>query len=65
MGAMVVLLAPTALEPNTLPFMDFSFIVSGRQQKVSIKLPISVNKFMEPTEMNGEAFFSRWKNLSM
>ena len=26
---------------------------------------ISVNKFIEPTDMNGEAFFSRWKNLSM
>ena len=24
-----------------------------------------MNKFIEPTEMNGEAFFSRWKNLSM
>ena len=24
-----------------------------------------MNKFIEPTDMNGEAFFSRWKNLSM
>ena len=43
----------------------FSFTVGGRSQKISIKLPISVNKFMEPTEMNGDAFFSRWKNLSL
>merc|ERR1711902_377618 len=26
---------------------------------------ISINKFMQPTEMNGDAFFARWKNLSI
>lgn len=47
------------------PDLNVSFTVGGRQQKISIQLPISVNKFMEPTEMNGDAFFSRWKNLSI
>ena len=27
-------------------------------------LPLFVNRFFEPTEMNSEAFFSRWKQLS-
>merc|ERR1719192_92970 len=48
-----------------LPDLNVSFTVGGRSQKISIKLPISINKFMEPTEMNGDAFFSRWKNLSL
>lgn len=28
-----------------------------------MKLPLTINKFFEPTEMNGESFFARWKNL--
>ena len=47
------------------PDLNVSFTVGGRPQKISIKVPISVNKFMEPTEMAGDAFFSRWKNLSI
>ena len=37
---------------------------SGVQQKLHLKLPVTPNKFIEPTEMNSEAFFARWKNLS-
>ena len=47
-----------------VPDLNLSFNVNGQPHKLSLKVPISVNKFMEPTEMNGEAFFSRWKNLS-
>jgi len=47
------------------PDLNLSFSCGGEIKTVAIKLPISVNKFIEPTEMNGEAFFSRWKNLSI
>merc|ERR1719189_675299 len=50
---------------NEQPDLHLSFYYNGVMQNVDIKLPITVNKFIEPTEMNGEAFFSRWKNLSM
>jgi len=33
-------------------------------QKIEIKLPLSVNKFMEAAEMDGSQFFGRWKLLS-
>ncbi|XP_034097833.1 AP-2 complex subunit alpha [Drosophila sulfurigaster albostrigata] len=46
------------------PTIDISFRYNGTQQKFSIKLPLTVNKFFEPTEMNAESFFARWKNLS-
>jgi AP-2 complex subunit alpha len=45
--------------------INVSFSINGQPHKLSLKVPISLNKFMEPTEMNGEAFFARWKNLSM
>jgi len=47
------------------PDLNLTFFYNAESQSVNIKLPISVNKFIEPTEMNGEAFFSRWKNLSV
>merc|ERR1719186_905302 len=50
---------------KTLPDLNLTFNYNGVQQQVNINLPISINKFIEPTEMNGEAFFSRWKNLSL
>lgn len=45
------------------PTLDISFRYNGAQQKLNVKLPITVNKFFEPTEMNSESFFARWKNL--
>lgn len=45
------------------PSLDISFKYNGVQQKLNVKLPLTVNKFFEPTEMNGESFFARWKNL--
>lgn len=45
------------------PSMIVSFTYNNMSQKHTIKLPLTVNKFFEPTEMNGESFFARWKNL--
>ncbi|CAO1420725.1 unnamed protein product [Diamesa hyperborea] len=45
------------------PSIDLSFRYNGVQQNFAIKLPLTLNKFFEPTEMNGESFFARWKNL--
>ena len=47
------------------PELSVSFSCNGEPRSLRTKVPISVNKFMEPTEMNGEAFFARWKNLSL
>ena len=52
-----------------LCFLDYAtltilFLYNNVQQRLSLKLPLTINKFFEPTEMNSEAFFSRWKNLS-
>nr|CAG4640625.1 EOG090X0109 [Eulimnadia texana] len=46
------------------PTLTVLFLYNGVQQRLSLKMPVSANKFFEPTEMNSEAFFSRWKNLS-
>ncbi|GAB6027152.1 AP-2 complex subunit alpha [Chamberlinius hualienensis] len=45
------------------PLLVIQFLYGGVQQKLSVKLPITLNKFFEPTEMSTEAFFTRWKNL--
>jgi len=45
------------------PSMIISFIFNNVPQKITMKLPLTINKFFEPTEMNGESFFARWKNL--
>ncbi|XP_066999105.2 AP-2 complex subunit alpha [Anabrus simplex] len=46
------------------PSMLITFIYNNVPQKLTIKLPLTINKFFEPTEMNGESFFARWKNLA-
>nr|CAD7425220.1 unnamed protein product [Timema monikensis] len=45
------------------PTMIITFIYNNVPQKLTVRLPLTVNKFFEPTEMNGESFFARWKNL--
>ncbi|XP_063227909.1 AP-2 complex subunit alpha [Bacillus rossius redtenbacheri] len=45
------------------PSMNITFIYNNVPQKLLVKLPLTINKFFEPTEMNGESFFARWKNL--
>ena len=52
-------------EFNTAPDLNLSFTCGGAPHKLSLKIPIAVNKFMEPSEMNGDAFFLRWKNLNL
>jgi len=46
------------------PDLNISFYYNGNPTSIKCKLPISINKFIEPTEMTSEVFFSRWKNLS-
>ncbi|CAG9809347.1 unnamed protein product [Chironomus riparius] len=45
------------------PSLQLAFRYNGTPQNFTIKLPLTVNKFFEPTEMNAESFFARWKNL--
>ncbi|XP_057656250.1 AP-2 complex subunit alpha [Diorhabda carinulata] len=45
------------------PSIIVSFVCNSVTHKINIKLPLTINKFFEPTEMNGESFFARWKNL--
>lgn len=45
------------------PVINVSFVYNGVPQNVPVKLPVTLNKFFEPTEMNSESFFARWKNL--
>jgi len=47
------------------PDMNINFYYHGNPTTITCKLPISINKFIEPTEMTSEMFFSRWKNLSI
>ncbi|GFR58277.1 AP-2 complex subunit alpha-2 [Elysia marginata] len=46
------------------PLLKISFSYSGQVQKLNLKLPVIISKFLEPAEMNSEAFFTRWKALS-
>lgn len=46
-----------------VPGMSVSFVYNNVPQKITMKLPLTLNKFFEPTEMNGESFFARWKTL--
>ncbi|XP_063610022.1 AP-2 complex subunit alpha-like [Penaeus indicus] len=47
-----------------LPDLIVSFTYANVPQRLALHLPLSINKFFEPTHMNGESFFARWKNLS-
>ncbi|RXG58442.1 AP-2 complex subunit alpha [Armadillidium vulgare] len=47
-----------------LPDLIVNFTYGNVPQRLSLQLPLSINKFFEPTDMNGESFFARWKNLS-
>uniref|UniRef100_A0A2P2I417 AP-2 complex subunit alpha n=1 Tax=Hirondellea gigas TaxID=1518452 RepID=A0A2P2I417_9CRUS len=47
-----------------LPEMTVCFTYGSVPQRLTLRLPLSINKFFEPTDMNGESFFARWKNLS-
>ncbi|XP_078404943.1 AP-2 complex subunit alpha-2-like [Cetorhinus maximus] len=47
-----------------VPILSIQFRYDGALQNISIKLPISVNKFFQPTDMSPEDFFRRWKQLN-
>ncbi|GIY24869.1 hypothetical protein CDAR_613631 [Caerostris darwini] len=49
---------------NEKPVLTVQFMYSNVLQKLTMKLPVAINKFFEPTVMNSEAFFTRWKNLN-
>ncbi|XP_075043952.1 AP-2 complex subunit alpha-2 isoform X3 [Mixophyes fleayi] len=46
------------------PVLNIQFRYGGTFQNFSVKLPITLNKFFQPTEMEGQDFFQRWKQLS-
>uniref|UniRef100_A0A8D2C7S4 AP-2 complex subunit alpha n=1 Tax=Sus scrofa TaxID=9823 RepID=A0A8D2C7S4_PIG len=46
------------------PVLSVQFRYGGTFQNVSVKLPITLNKFFQPTEMASQDFFQRWKQLS-
>lgn len=47
-----------------LPDLTVNFISNNVPQQIKVKLPITINKFFEPTVMSSENFFQRWKNLN-
>ncbi|KAK0055131.1 AP-2 complex subunit alpha-2 [Biomphalaria pfeifferi] len=52
-------------EFSEAPLLNISFTYSGKVQRLCLKLPVIINKFLEAAEMNSEAFFTRWKALSL
>ncbi|XP_061466075.1 AP-2 complex subunit alpha-2 isoform X7 [Rhineura floridana] len=46
------------------PALNIQFRYGGTLQNISVKLPITLNKFFQPTEMASQDFFQRWKQLS-
>ncbi|KAK2185380.1 hypothetical protein NP493_239g10012 [Ridgeia piscesae] len=47
-----------------VPVLHIQFMYSGVLQRVQLRLPVMVNKFIEATEMDMATFFQRWKMLS-
>ncbi|CAG2107265.1 unnamed protein product, partial [Medioppia subpectinata] len=48
---------------SDLPTLLVEFSYNG-PQRFPLKLPLTLNKFLEQTVMNSETFFGRWKNLN-
>ncbi|XP_066556501.1 AP-2 complex subunit alpha-2 isoform X2 [Amia ocellicauda] len=46
------------------PVLSIQFRYGGTLQNIAVKLPITLNKFFQPTEMSAQDFFQRWKQLS-
>ena len=46
------------------PTLIIQFSHNGVPVKYNLELPMFLNKFFEPTSMNAEQFFTRWKNLN-
>uniref|UniRef100_A0A3B5LQM3 Adaptor related protein complex 2 subunit alpha 1 n=1 Tax=Xiphophorus couchianus TaxID=32473 RepID=A0A3B5LQM3_9TELE len=45
------------------PLLNIKFY-GGALQNLTLKLPVTINKFFQPTEMASQDFFQRWKQLS-
>ncbi|XP_052318484.1 AP-2 complex subunit alpha-2-like isoform X1 [Oncorhynchus keta] len=45
------------------PVLNIQFRYGGTLQNIAVKLPITLNKFIQPTEMTSLDFFQRWKQL--
>ncbi|XP_030620493.1 AP-2 complex subunit alpha-2 [Chanos chanos] len=46
------------------PVLNIQFRYGGTLQNIAVKLPVTLNKFFQPTEMTSQDFFQRWKQLS-
>ncbi|KAF4083569.1 hypothetical protein AMELA_G00143270 [Ameiurus melas] len=46
------------------PVLNINFRYGGSMQNISVRLPITLNKFFQPTEITSQEFFQRWKQLS-
>uniref|UniRef100_A0A3B3ZYZ1 AP-2 complex subunit alpha n=1 Tax=Periophthalmus magnuspinnatus TaxID=409849 RepID=A0A3B3ZYZ1_9GOBI len=46
------------------PLLNIKFY-GGALQNLTLKLPVTINKFFQPTEMTSQDFFQRWKQLSL
>ncbi|OAA67145.1 ap-2 complex subunit alpha [Niveomyces insectorum RCEF 264] len=44
------------------PTVRISYL-AGALQALTLKLPVAIHKFMDPTELSGEDFFKRWKQI--
>nr|XP_003465546.1 AP-2 complex subunit alpha-1 isoform X1 [Cavia porcellus] len=49
----------------TPPLLLVRFRYGGAPQSLTLKLPVTINKFFQPTEMAAQDFFQRWKQLSL
>ncbi|XP_064237098.1 AP-2 complex subunit alpha-1 isoform X1 [Aotus nancymaae] len=49
----------------TPPLLSVRFRYGGAAQALTLKLPVTINKFFQPTEMAAQDFFQRWKQLSL
>ncbi|KAB1273309.1 AP-2 complex subunit alpha-1 [Camelus dromedarius] len=49
----------------TPPHLSVRFRYGGAPQSLTLKLPVTINKFFQPTEMAAQDFFQRWKQLSL
>ncbi|XP_006868276.1 PREDICTED: AP-2 complex subunit alpha-1 isoform X2 [Chrysochloris asiatica] len=47
------------------PLLSVRFRYGGSSQSLTLKLPVTINKFFQPTEMAAQDFFQRWKQLSL
>ncbi|XP_053546795.1 AP-2 complex subunit alpha-1 isoform X2 [Bombina bombina] len=50
---------------NEAPLINLKFRYGGTLQNITLKLPITINKFFQATEMPSQDFFQRWKQLSL